>query len=582
MKSLIKNSIIFVCIAICICSLLLVAAFFKAGFLKHVLLQAVAINPLTAMVVILASLSLMLLCITYISRSTVSSSNQVLLDEIEARKQIEKKLVESNRFLDAIIENYPDIIFVKDLDLRYVRINKATADLINKTNDEVIGATDYDLFSEEEADKILLKDNEVLRTGKITPVYEQDIQIRKQTCWFSTRKFPVLDSSGNTAFIIGIARDITEQKKQQDQISQFYKELEIKVKERTLKLSQSEQRFRSLLENGIDVIAMTDQEGHLIYISPSVKKLIGFTDVEMTSKVGETFLHPDDLHIAYTIHQSVLAEPGVPKSGIFRAIHEDGRTIWVEGTTINLLLEENVNAIVSNYHNITEKIEFEKEKQKLESALIEDKIERQKQIAQATLDGQEKERTAIGMEMHDNISQILGVINLYLGLAKSRPELTQEMVEKSTENVLLCIKEIRKLSKSLVTTNISRYGLLFAIKDLIEDFEELDLKFTANIDELSLPGLDDKIQFSLYRIIQEQLNNIVKHSMARHVSLSILCTGNILTLVIEDDGVGFDTTKKHRGIGLSNMENRVDLLNGTFEIVSATNSGCTLKISFPC
>lgn len=186
------------------------------------------------------------------------------------------------------------------------------------------------------------------------------------------------------------------------------------------------------------------------------------------------------------------------------------------------------------------------------------------------------------MEMHDNINQILGVIKLYLGLAKTRPEITMEMIDKSLENIVLCIKETRKLSKSLVTTNIYKYGLQFAIQDLIEDFKESGLAFTYNVDEAQLAKLDNKVQFSLYRIIQEQFTNIVKHADAKHVIIVIECIEDILKLEITDDGKGFDPALNHRGIGLSNIQNRVELLNGDFKIKSSPGLGCTLQVSVKC
>jgi PAS domain S-box-containing protein len=583
MKSGIKVFVIILCISISICSLFLIGSAFKLKFF-NIPDNTVAVHPLAVETLLLAVLSLILILTISISRiyGSRNKSKEALVREIEVRKKIEEKLKESNRFLDAIIENFPDTIFVKDADLKYVKINKMTAEFLNKKSEDVLGKTDHDLFSKEEADRILLKDTEVLRTGKLTDVYEQQVVVNNRSHWFSTRKFPVMDSKNKPAYIIGIATDITELKQQQDQIREFNKNLEKKVQERTEELYKSEQRFRSLIENGLDVIAVTNLEGRLIYISSSVKNMTGFSDVEMIEEVGINFIHPDDIPKAAAIHKQVLDEPGVPKTGRLRTLHKDGRTIWVEGTTINLLHEENVQAIVSNYHDITDRLRIEEEKQKLEAAFAEAKIERQKEIAQATLDGQEKERTAIGMEMHDNINQILGVVKLYLGLAKSKPEIMNEMIDKCEENIVLCIKESRKLSKSLVTTNISKYGLHFAIQDLIEDFKEYGLEFIYEVDKQKIKELDNKIQFSLYRIIQEQLTNISKHAQASKVTIKIYCDNGKLELLIADNGKGFDPLKLRRGIGLSNIQNRVELLNGTFNIISSPGMGCTLKINFTC
>ncbi|HEX8334827.1 MAG TPA: PAS domain S-box protein [Segetibacter sp.] len=583
MKPGIKVFIIILCISISICSLFLIGSIFKVEFL-NISNKSVAVHPLTVETLILAVLSLILIFIISIGRLSGSKDETTLalLQEIQSRTQTEEKLKESNRFLDAIIENFPDIVFVKNADLKYIKINKATAGLLNKTQDEVLGKTDHELFSKEEADKILLKDTEVLRTGKLTEAYEQLVVVNNKTYWFSTHKFPVVDNNGKPTYIIGIARDITEQKKQHEQIKEFNKDLEKKVSERTEQLFKSEQRFRTLIENGVDVISMTDRNGVLFYVSPSIKNLMGFTDVEMMNRDGKSFLHPDDLPIAEDLFKQVIAEPGVPKTSIIRVIHKEGYPIWVEGTIINQLNEESVGAVIANYHDITDRLRVEEEKQTLEAALIEEKIQRQKDIAQATLDGQEKERTAIGMEMHDNINQILGVVKLYLGLAKTKPQIMNEMIDKCEENIVLCIKESRKLSKSLVTTNIYKYGLHFAIQDLIEDFKEYGLEFVYEVDKDKIKELDNKIQFSLYRIIQEQLTNISKHAEASRVTIKIYRDDDKLELIIADDGKGFDPLSSRRGIGLGNIQNRVELLNGTFDITSSPGKGCTLNIHLSC
>lgn len=582
MASGVRLFIILLCIVIVICSFLLLGSFFKIGFLQNFFDNSLAAHPIILLSVGLALLSLLLIFTISIDRiSTLRhKSNQDLLQEIETRKQVEKELQESKSFLDLGLEHLPDIIFIKDaLSFKYIRINKATEEFLGMKSARVLGKTDFDIFQKEEAEFIFQRDNEVVHSVKNSILYEHFIVRNNREYWLSTRKIPLFDANGRPLFIIGISRDITEQKKQQDLVN---RELEKKVSERTLELLKSEQRFRSLIENGVDVISMTDKNGVLFYVSPSIENLIGYTDIELMEKQGGTFIHPDDLEKAREVFKLALAEPGVAKRSTLRVVHKNGTVVWVEGTVINQLHHESVGAIIANYHDITDRRRVEEEKKRLEAELLSEQIERQKQIAQATLDGQERERTAIGMEMHDNINQILGVTKLYLGLAKTRPEIMPEMIEKSSENIILCIKETRKLSKSLVTTNIYKYGLHFAIQDLIEDFKESGLTFTFDVNEEQIKELDNKIQFSLYRIIQEQFNNIVKHAEATTVNISLHCVDNRVRLNVADDGKGFDTSTRHRGIGLNNIQNRVELLGGEFEIISSPNAGCTLRIEFDC
>jgi two-component system sensor histidine kinase UhpB len=95
-----------------------------------------------------------------------------------------------------------------------------------------------------------------------------------------------------------------------------------------------------------------------------------------------------------------------------------------------------------------------------------------------------------------------------------------------------------------------------------------------------LNQLESKKQVAIYRIVEEQLNNIIKHSHARHVNIQLVKEGCQLHLFIEDNGRGFDTETKRRGIGLSNIQSRTEMLHGQLEIISNPGKGCKLRIIF--
>lgn len=144
---------------------------------------------------------------------------------------------------------------------------------------------------------------------------------------------------------------------------------------------------------------------------------------------------------------------------------------------------------------------------------------------------------------------------------------------------MYCINEIRTLSKSLAPPSLNDYGLVEAITELIENIR---LTKTFNIDlNIKLDSINkfnNLQQLYIYRIIQEQLNNIIKHANASNVLVELLENSESVDLIIRDDGKGFNPKEKSNGIGLTNIQNRAELLNGSLQIISAPNKGCLLKV----
>jgi CheY-like chemotaxis protein len=132
----------------------------------------------------------------------------------------------------------------------------------------------------------------------------------------------------------------------------------------------------------------------------------------------------------------------------------------------------------------------------------------------------------------------------------------------------------------LVPPTLKDFGFKDSLKDLFETYE-LTKAFKINLSfEKELEQLDHEIQISLFRIIQEQLNNILKHAQAQKVTISLSISDQIC-LSIKDDGKGYNTSMKHKGLGITNITNRVALYNGTVKIISNLQQGCSVLINIP-
>lgn len=209
-------------------------------------------------------------------------------------------------------------------------------------------------------------------------------------------------------------------------------------------------------------------------------------------------------------------------------------------------------------------------------------LDQQKAITQATISTQEKERTEISKELHDNVNQVLTTTKLYLDLAIANPELKDELITKSLKNIINVITEIRKLSQSLMIPTLEDLGLLDSIEDLVESMnatKKIHIVFIhENFDEAVL---NENQKLALFRITQEALNNIIRHASATHTAIELLNKKNAIRLIIKDNGKGFDSLSVKKGAGLNNIRNRVYLLNGSLTVNTHPGDGCALMIELP-
>jgi signal transduction histidine kinase len=213
-------------------------------------------------------------------------------------------------------------------------------------------------------------------------------------------------------------------------------------------------------------------------------------------------------------------------------------------------------------------------------------LQSQRAITEATVRGQEKEREQLGVELHDNINQILATSRLYLDHALSMNPVREELVAKSREFISEAIEEIRRLTKKLLPPTLEDLGLIPTLNELVETISITGLFQIETIWE----GFDEHIlqkdqKLTIYRILQELMNNIIKHSSAKHVTVSLRLiqeTDNkVVELMVKDDGKGFNTAQKRAGVGLRNIVSRAELFGGTVNILSEPGHGCEMKVLFP-
>ena len=219
----------------------------------------------------------------------------------------------------------------------------------------------------------------------------------------------------------------------------------------------------------------------------------------------------------------------------------------------------------------------------VQQLLLAERQHRFQEITRQTLQAQERERNEIGRELHDNVNQLLTVAKLNLSFVSERPEKSEELIPKSINYLQEAIQEIRCLCKSLVSPLKNDISLVDSLKELLASMqavsENVFFTFTSKIN--CDKHLDPQLRLNVYRIVQEQVNNIMKHANASDVSVELKNDANTLTLTVEDNGCGFDISIRKPGIGVHNIINRVEAYHGTVKFDTSPGNGCLLTVTFP-
>ncbi len=368
-------------------------------------------------------------------------------------------------------------------------------------------------------------------------------------CYIFDRGFLLTDEENVPVRMIGAMQDITKQKKE----------------EHRLKL------LESVITNASDAVMITDAAtsgtpgNNIIYINDAFTKMTGYQPEEL---IGQ---NPDILQGERTS----LTEQKRLKKAIkhFKSCEaelinykKNGEEFWVN---IAISPVADSNGIYTHWIAIERDVTARKKEDQ--------------EITKAIINAQEQERFQIGSELHDNVNQILAGVLLSLGMTRGKPaEVQKEWVDKSVGYVNMAINEIRKLSHRLAPASFDDSSLESTFEALLESINvDHQYQFILCMDDTSNLSLDGDIQLNLYRILQEQLNNIIKYAQATAIEVSLRTTPNLLTLRIFDNGVGFDKKIVKTGIGISNIRKRTDLFSGHFSLHTAPGKGCEVIVEIP-
>ncbi|WP_343534335.1 PAS domain-containing protein [Pedobacter sp.] len=330
-----------------------------------------------------------------------------------------------------------------------------------------------------------------------------------------------------------------------------------------------------------DMLCVTDiQQMRKIYSNAHVHHLFKMSKQEINDmglRFFEKTIHPADQYNYFKEIDNLRAVKNEHISEFkYRIIDHEGRIRWL--ATKRKVLKRDEHGlplqIIGISQDITQQIELTEERQRLIDEQAKLKVLQQQQLFEAIINAQEDERRNIAENLHNEIGQLLFAAQLKLSSSET----------ESRTLLNAAIKKVREISFELTPVLLNDMGLEVALKDMLEkklDAHQISFNFSFNV---KAPRINNNIEVIIYRILQELINNTVKHATANHVNVLVLQKGDELYISQTDNGTGLDKSilnDSKKGFGIKSIINRLHILNGVFEVFSSPESGTKVLMNIP-
>jgi PAS domain S-box-containing protein len=459
----------------------------------------------------------------------------------------EQKLAEEARFRHAaILESSEDAIVSGTLDGIIVSWNVGAQHMYGYTEAEVLGKPITVLLPPELPDE----ENKILERVRAAARIEhfETVRVTKtgKKINVSLTISPVKDSSGRIVGISGIARDISKRKRAEEA------------------LLSSEQRYRLLFERNVAGVAIASLDGRLLDCNDGWAHILGYEsrDELLGRHASEFYFNPAERKplVDELIEKQVLVsrevhlrrKDGTPVWVLFNAtVHSDRDTPTVQCTMIDIS-------------------ESKREEEALSG------------MTRKLIEAQEKDRARISRELHDDINQRLAMLAFELEKLKENPSEVESRVEELRKKTTEISNDVQALSHELHSSKLEYLGAVRGMKSWCREFAERQkMEIDCKVDVQST--LPHQIGLCLFRVLQEALHNAAKHSGVKRIEVELHDGAGEIHLIVSDSGKGFDLEAARQGIGLglTSMQERVRLVNGTITIQSKAMGGTTIHVCVP-
>jgi PAS domain S-box-containing protein len=512
-----------------------------------------------------------LLAKTKQTKIDIKKEKVIAHDILIAQTKSDEKLAGNNEWIKYIAKTSYDVMWDWDLASSQIYVGESMKEVFGYKvkNNRMTFADFCKCLVDEEKDIVLEKLKNVLASGN--KVWNDNFRFKRQDESVATtisRASIVRDETGRAIRLIGAIQDVSR-----------IQELEHKLQtEISIQEAQGE-KFLLAAKLSFDIIWDWDLDTNEVFIGEGFEELFGYAIKNNKGHMIDNwtnYMHPGDKKVIKKELHDTIMSGATEWEHAYRVIRADGAIAKVY-TRASIIRDANGKAyrMIGALQDLSRQNELE-EKLDHEISL------KEKQIQDATEDAKEMERSNIGKELHDNINQLLGASRMYLEMAKKGGENTTMYLSRSSEYTLNAIEEIRRLTKGLTTDIIKGLGLCIAIDQLAIDMAEVtDVKIACSLQGFNEKSIDDKFKLNIFRIVQEHLNNVLKHANAKKITINLKQDKHAVKLSITDNGIGFDTSKKQKGIGIDNIKSRAASYKGNASFMSKPGSGCTLTVTFP-
>lgn len=423
------------------------------------------------------------------------------------------------------------------------------------------------LVSPEDRERVQREIKETLETPNRK--YYSEMRTRRpdgSIRWIESRGEVRRDSAGKPLTMLGTSADVTDRKRAE------------------AALRDSEESLRATIENTPDVaVQWYDEQGHVIFWNRASENIFGWTAAEAHGKTLDQLILDFDETARFMKALEEVGSTGKPVPPVEYRFHRRDKSKGVcVSTVFRIPCAEKSSCFVCMDVDITRRKKAEQSLREVQ----ERELRSREHFTRALLDAEEQERQRLAAELHDSLGQNLSIINNKAYLASQQPDLPPTVADNLktiSEAAAETIAEVRQLVLNLRPLQIEQLGLTDSIRELVEKVARsgpISLQYRVEDVDDTLEG---NSATHLYRIVQEALNNLLKHSGADHATFALERDIHSLRLRLQDNGRGFnvDRALAGRGFGLKSISERAQMLNGNLRVKSSPGTGTELIVELP-
>jgi PAS domain S-box-containing protein len=483
--------------------------------------------------------------------------------DVTERRYAEDALRASEEKYRSLFESLPIGLFQTTIDGRIIDANPACLQIFRCPSREELMAQDARKAYLKPADGENFR-RQLMRNGSVRD-YESRLWCWDGSIvWVNITAHVIYDDWGNFSHIEGSLQDITLRKQNE------------------MRLQESEAKYRGLTERSSDVIAVVDKNGKPIFWSPSSEQILGYTYDELMAREPSELMGADDYE-RMLVYIDQIVEQKAADSFEISMTRKDGAEIIIEWTATPIYYGKKLSGLQFVGRDITTRKKAE--------AALQKSHEQLRNLSKHLEAAREQERTAIAREVHDDLGQLLTAIKFDLAWMKRHAQDVDadtllEKVDMSMGLVDGSLQSVKQISARLRPEILSDLGLEAAMDWYLSEFRErTGIKCDSRIQQQAFSGdrICDELCISMFRIFQEALTNIARHSRATEVFVKLNQSDGWIDFQIIDNGVGIDTEviNDTQSFGLLGIRERVNAFGGNMELTGDPEKGTALKIKLP-